>query len=182
VTVRRFIATVGIVSVSALGLTSGPLAPAGAAACYTGTWQLSDASASRVIKTPYGRLTVTPKPGGAVKLTLGAAGTWSLDVNKSFNAAGTGPLGTASGTVAVDAVANGTFRGKSNGSLVFRISAASGNATFNGTVNGTPTTYSYSVIKSDVQAYLGIKGKAVPTCSAGPHLRLSFRTVTLTFF
>lgn len=133
-----------------------------------------------MINTPYGRLTVSPAPGGAVTLTLGA-GTWSLDVNKSFNATGTGPLGTASGSVAVDAVANGTFRSKSNGSLVFRISAASGNATFNGTVNGSPTTYAYSVVKSDVQAYLGVKGKAVLTCSAGPHLTLRFRTATLTF-
>ena len=180
-TVRRVIATVGIVSVSALGLTAGPLAPVGAAACYTGTWQLSDASANRVIKTPYGRLTVSPAPGGAVTLTLGSAGTWALAVNKSFNATGTGPLGTASGSVAVNASANGTFRGKSNGSLVFRISAASGNATFNGTMNGTPTTYAYSVVKSDVQAYLGIKGKAVPTCSAGPHLALRFNTATLNF-
>ena len=180
-TVRKIIATVGIVSVGALGVSSGALTPAGAAACYTGTWQLSDASSSRVIKTPYGRLTVAPKPGGHVTLTLSSAGTWALDVNKSFDATGTGPLGTASGSVAVDASANGTFRAKSNGSIVFRISAASGNATFNGTVNGTPTTYSYSVIKSDVQAYLGIKGKAVPTCSAGPHLSLRFRTVTLSF-
>lgn len=177
--VRRLIATVGIVSV--LGLTSVSPGTVGAAACYTGTWTLSDASANRVIKTPYGRLTVTPAPGGAVKLTLGSAGTWALDVDKSFSATGTGPLGTASGSVAVDAIANGTFRAKNNGSLVFRISAASGTATFNGTVNGTPTTYHYSVVKSDVQAYLGVKGKAVPTCSAGPHLSLRFRTATLTF-
>lgn len=36
--VRRLVATFSIVSVSALGLTAGSLAPAGAAACYTGTW------------------------------------------------------------------------------------------------------------------------------------------------
>jgi hypothetical protein len=134
-----------------------------------------------VIKTPYGRLDVTARAGGAVFLTIGPSGTWSLDVDQSFNATGTGPLGTATGIVAVDAVASGAYRARTNGSLVFRIRSASGGATFSGTVNGSPLSYSYAIVKSDVQRYLGIKGKAVPTCSAGPHLALRFNTVTLRF-
>jgi len=178
--VRRFVATVGILGVSAAGLGTGAVAPAGAATCYSGTWRMTEASANRVVKTPYGRLTVAPVPGGVVRLTLGT-GTWSLDVDKSFSATGSGPLGNASGTVAVDTIANGTFKAKPNGSLAVRISAASGTATFDGTVNGTPTHYPYNIVKNDVNAYFGIKGKAIPTCSAGPRLSLRFKTATLSF-
>jgi hypothetical protein len=141
---------------------------------------MTDASANRVVKTPYGRLAVSPVAGGAVKLTVGT-GTWALDIDKSFAATGSGPLGNASGTVAVDAVATGTFKAKKNGSLALRVSAASGRATFNGTVNGTPTSYPYNIVKNDVSAYFGFKGKAIPACSAGPRLSLTFKTATVGF-
>jgi hypothetical protein len=171
-----------VAAISLLGAAAGVGGPpAGAAACYTGTWTLQDASLTRTIKTPYGTLTAAPLPGGSVTLTIGAGGTWRADVDKSFHATGSGPLGSASGTVAIDAAANGTYRVKKNSALVFRISAASGTATFSGTVNGAPTHYSYRVVKSDVQRYLGVKGKAVPACTAGHHLTLRFKTVTLSF-
>ncbi len=177
---RRIIAVVAAFGVGTVGMGSAGLAPAGAAACYTGTWNLTDTSATRTIKTPYGLLGVTPRPGGAVRLTITPDGTWSLDVDKSFFATGTGALGTASGTVTVDAVASGLYRARKNGSVVFRIRSGSGNANFAGTVNGAPLSYAYSIVKSDVQRYLGIKGKAVPTCNGGS-LSLRFNTVTLRF-
>jgi hypothetical protein len=142
---------------------------------------LTNASASRTINTRYGRLTVAPLAGGSVDLVIGTTGTWQLDVNQSYQATGSGPLGTASGIVDLHATASGTYRIKANGALIVRTAAIAGDANFVGTVNGFPLSYSYSLVKSDVGQYFGIKGKAVTTCTAGPGPTLKFRTVNLAF-
>jgi hypothetical protein len=152
----------------------------GAATCATGTWQLQDVSLSRTIKSPYGKLSVTPIPGGAIRLTVGGAGTWSVTVDKSFHASGALPLGTVDGTADLAGAASGTYRTKKDGGVVFRLSSGFGVATFSGTVNGRSLTFTYPVKAGDVQKYLGIKGKALPSC-AGNTLTLRFKLVTLAF-
>ncbi|MGZ4690763.1 MAG: hypothetical protein ACXV9P_09860 [Acidimicrobiia bacterium] len=180
---RRLTAMVVAGMIATLGLVSGPVTagPAGAVSCAVGTWTLTNASASRTINTRYGRLTVAPIAGGSVELVIGATGTWQLAVDQSFQATGSGTLGTASGTVDLHATASGTYRLKTNGALVVRTAAIAGDANFVGTVNGFPLSYAYTLVKSDVGQYFGIKGKGVPTCTAGPGLTLRFRTVNLAF-
>ena len=104
-----------------------------------------------------------------------------FDANQSFQASATGPLGRAVGTVDLHATASGTVRTKTNGALIFRTRAITGNAGFVGTVNGLPLSYHYTPVRADVGQYFGIKGKAQPTCTSGPGLTLKFPAVNLAF-
>jgi hypothetical protein len=162
------------------GLVGTGAGPVGAATCATGTWRPVDASLARSIKTPYGRLNVSPLAGGSIRLTVTAAKTWAVTIDKSFRATGALPVGSVDGTARVTGQATGPYKLKKNGAVVFRLSSGSGNAAFSGTLNGRPLSFSYAVKPGDVQKYLGIKGKAVPTCTPG-RLTLRFKLVTLTF-
>src|SRR5689334_5835813 len=109
---RRCIA--GIVAAVAIGSAGTLVGPgtAGAATCATGTWRLQDASLTRTVKTPYGKVSVTPIAGGSIRLTVGA-GTWSVAVSdKSFHATGALPVGDVDGVVTVNGSANGPFKVK----------------------------------------------------------------------
>jgi hypothetical protein len=178
---RRRGVIAGFVATVVVGATAlvGP-ASAGAATCATGTWRLQDVSLSRTIKSPYGNLTVTPLAGGAIRVSVGAAGTWSVTVNKSFRATGSLPVGTVNGTATLTGAATGTYKTKKSGAVVFRLTSGSGTAAFSGTLNGVPLNFTYPVKAGDVQKYLGIKGKALPSCS-GNSLTLRFKLVTLSF-
>jgi hypothetical protein len=158
---------------------AGAADPAGAATCATGTWRPIDATFSRTVKTPYGKVTVAPLPGGSIRLTVSAAKTWALTIDKSFRATGALPVGSVDGTARITGQGNGPYKLKKNGAVVFRLASGSGTAAFSGTVNGQPLAFSYPVKPGDVQKYLGIKGKAVPTCSPG-RLTLRFKLITLT--
>lgn len=176
---RGFIAAVGtaVVAAGTIGL-AGP-APVSAATCATGTWRVQDVSLDRTVKTPYGKLRFAPVAGGTVRLTIGATNTWSVTIDKAFRASGALPVGSVNGTVTVTGSANGTYKSKRDTSVVIRLSAGSGSATFSGTVNGLPLSFSYPVKSGDVQQYLGIKGKAFPTCTPGG-LTLRYKLATLT--
>jgi hypothetical protein len=176
---RRVVAGFVAAMVIGAGALVGP-GSAGAATCATGTWRLQDVSLSRTIKSPYGNLSVTPLTGGAIQLSVGAAGTWSVTVNKSFHATGSLPVGTVDGTATLTGAATGVYATKRTGAVVFRLTSGSGTAAFSGTVNGLPLDFTYPVKAGDVQKYLGIKGKALPSC-AGNTLTLRFRAVTLVF-
>jgi hypothetical protein len=169
-----------VTAVLAGAITFAGTGPAGAASCATGTWRLQDASLSRTIKSPYGKLSVTPIAGGAIRLTVGGAGTWSVTVDKSFHATGSLPLGSVDGTADLDGAAAGTYRSKKDGGIVFRLSSGFGTAAFSGTVNGRSLSFTYPIKAGDVQKYLGIKGKALPAC-AGNTLTLRFKLVSLSF-
>jgi hypothetical protein len=125
-------------------------------------------------------LSVAPIPGGTVRLTVGAANTWAVNIDKAFQANGALPVGSVNGTVTVKGNANGVYKTKKDTGVVFRLSAGSGTASFSGTVNGRPLSFSYPVKPGDVQQYLGIKGKAIPTCTPG-NLTLRFKFATLRF-
>jgi hypothetical protein len=176
---RRFVAVIAaVVAVGSVGALTGA-GTAGAATCATGTWQLQDTSLSGTVKTPYGSVNVTPIAGGTIQLTVDAS-TWSVSVDKSFDATGALPVGNVDGTVHVTGSATGTYKVKQDTGVVFRLTSGSGTAAFTGTVNSRPLSFSYPVKKGDVQQYLGIKGKALPSCTA-TRLTLRFKAVTLTF-
>jgi hypothetical protein len=171
---------------SACGIVLLPIGGGGAAACPTGTWQVSSATLSGLVTTAAGKVSVQLQ-GAGVTATVKADSTWTLTADQGATLSGTTQWGAVSGSARVKATASGTYA-RTATTMTFALKSLSGTVTYDLTVAGKPFAGVLSLPGAntddrelEIEDVYGLVGAASYSCGTDGTLALQFPAFKMKF-
>lgn len=186
---RRAMALCVLVStfvLSSCGIVLLPVGGGGAAACPTGSWQVSSATLSGLVTTAAGKVDVQLQ-GAGVTATVKSDNTWTLTADQGATLSGTSQWGPVSGTARVKATAGGTYA-RTATTMTFTLKSLTGTVVYDLTVAGKPFTGTLSLPGTntddrelEIEDVYGLVGAASYSCGTDGSLSLQFPAFRMKF-